>query len=187
MLLQPSRKRGRVLRQRLATAAFYWLCCLPLGSGAGTEQKASLGIEGHISPSCQIANTVPAVLLGDLSRAGSASVSFQLSCNTPFRFKLSSQYGSLRQTEGAGAHAPFFSSLQYKVTLKLGTGTSLPVDSCLSSNMIGAAALCAGQSTAGTSTIQQPASIGFSWDPHGAVPVAGRYVDIVTLTVSAGL
>lgn len=85
------------------------------------------------------------------------------------------------------AKPPFFSSLPYTVTYKLGTSVGIIVDACHSSNMVGTLTSCSGRSSPNAVAIQQPVTLGFSWNPAGSFPVAGSYSDVVTLTLSAGL
>jgi hypothetical protein len=172
--------------QRTLASIFLLFFSSP-GPSHADDQDVSVTVTARISPSCEVSNATPNLNLGDLSRAGVASVSFLISCNSPFHYALSSRHGSLVRTAGVVANPPFFSSLPYTVTYRLGTSAGMLVDTCLSSNMLATATTCSGRSTSDAIAIQQTATVGFSWDPHGSFPVAGSYADIVTVTLSAGL
>jgi spore coat protein U-like protein len=174
------------MMQRTLASIFLLFFSSPEPSHAD-DQEVSVTVTARIPFSCKVSNTTPNLNLGELSRAGAASVSFQVSCNAPFHYALSSRNGSLAQTAGVRAKPPFFSSLPYTVNYSLGTSAGMLVDTCLSSNMLATATTCSGRSTSDAIAIQQTATIGFSWDPHGSFPVAGSYADTVTVTLSAGL
>lgn len=175
------------MNYKVSKAAF--LCCFMAAfSGTGlAHEDLSVTVKGHLRPSCQVSNEKPTLTLGELSRAGSASVSFSISCNAPFHYALSSRNGSLVHRAGVMAKPPFFSSLPYTVTYKLGTSAGFIVDACPSSNMVGTLTSCSGRSGPNAVAIQQSVTVGFSWDPAGSFPIAGSYNDVVTITLSAGL
>ncbi|MGC1585907.1 MAG: hypothetical protein WA791_09410 [Rhodomicrobium sp.] len=158
---------------------------MPAGSALAGE-RAAISLKGRVLPACTIQNAHPMIEFGEISMAGSATVSLLVSCNAPFRFALTSLNGGLAQTAGVKVKPPFLSLLPYSLTYRLPTSAGFLIDTCSSSNMSATGGACAGRSVDGTLSVSQVATIGFSWDPHGLVPAAGAYRDILLLTVSAG-
>ena len=83
---------------------------------------------------------------GEISMAGSATVSLLVSCNAPFRFAFISLNGGLAQTAGVKVKPPFLSLLPYSLTYRLPTSAGFLIDTCSSSNMSATGGACAGRS-----------------------------------------
>lgn len=160
---------------------------LPVTAAAALAgESAAISLKGRVLPACTIQNAHPAIEFGEISAAGSATASLLVSCNAPFRFAFTSLNGGLAQTAGVKVKPPFLSLLPYSLTYRLPTNAGYLIDTCPSSNMSAASAACSGRSPVDTLGAGQVATIGFSWDPHGLVPAAGAYRDILLFTVSAG-
>jgi hypothetical protein len=159
---------------------------------AGTQPSfaqnstVSVAVSARVPPKCVLRNPTPVVDLGQLKQTGSASVSFSLSCNTNFYFVLSSQNGGFVQA-GAQARPPFLALIPYTVSPHLGTPRIWGVDRCLSSNMISPFPPCSGIAAANADSSGQNASLAFSWNFSGSIPLSGSFRDTLVLTVGPSL
>ena len=152
-------------------------------------QDASLTIDVNVAvaPSCSITAATPAVYLGELSTAGSATLSFGFSCNSYFQFVLSSRHGGLRHHMWQPVPPPFVSLVPYAVSYSIGTSSGLLAGACSSSTMVLGASSCSGASSPDASAINQGVTLSLSWQLSGQYPVAGTYSDVLNFSVSAGL
>ena len=159
---------------------------LSLWAGAQTtfaqNSTVSVTLGVQVPPKCVLRNPTPTVDLGQIKQRGRASVSFSLSCNANFYFILSSQNGGLMQA-GAQARPPFIALIPYTVSPQLGAPRIWGVDRCLSSNMTSPFPLCSGIASANAGSSDQNASLAFTWDFSGSVPLSGSFRDTLVLTV----
>jgi len=163
----------------IAAAASFWLAGANV---AAQDRSVSITLAGQLPPKCVLNNPSPTVDLGQLSQKGTASVFFSLSCNSDFHFALSSQNGGLAQREQA--RPPFITLVSYAVSVNLGARRISDLDRCHSSNMIGPFPSCSGSASANIAgPSAQNASLQFSWDFSGSVPLSGSYRDTLVLTV----
>ncbi len=164
----------------IAVSASFWLTC---GIAAADDQSVSITVAVRLPPKCVLNNPRPSLDLGQLSQKGTASVSFFLSCNTDFHFALSSKNGGLAQ-QGPQPRPPFISLIPYAVSLNLGARRISDLDRCYSGNMTGQFPSCSGLANANIAAPSaQNASLQFSWDYSGTVPLAGSFRDTLVLTV----
>jgi hypothetical protein len=151
------------------------------------QQTATLEVKKAIAPICTITNTNWILNLGELSRPGSATVSFAFSCNTHFSFVFSSKHGGLVTYMRVPVVSPFVSLVPYNLSYSIGTDQGFLVDVCSSSNMAGQASTCQGASASDAAAISQAVTLKFSWNLADRYPVAGHYHDTLTFRVNAGL
>ena len=171
-----------VLRLITATVSF-WMAG---GIAEAHDQSVSITFTGRLPAKCVLNNPNPTVDLGQLSPKGTASVSFSLSCNADYHFSLSSQNGGLTQL-GAQARPPFIALVPYAVSFHLGGQRISDQERCRSSTMTGPFPSCAGLARANVADLSsQNASLKFSWDFSGSVPLSGSYRDTLLLTVGPG-
>jgi hypothetical protein len=140
-----------------------------------------------VAPSCSITSATPSINLGELSKPGSAALSFGFSCNSHFQFVLSSRHGGLKNHTWTPVLPPFVSLVPYNVSYTIGTSSGDLVGACSSGHMVQGASACSGASSPDATAINQRASISFSWALSGQYPVAGYYHDTLNFSVSAGL
>ncbi len=156
---------------------------LASGRAAADDRSVSITFVGQLPRKCVLNNPNPAVDLGQLSQKGSASVYFSLSCNADFHFALSSQNGGLAQ-QGAQSRPPFIGLIPYTVSFNLGPKRISEAGMCRSGNMTGQFPSCSG--FAGANIVNpsgQNASLQFSWDFSGSVPLSGSFRDTLVFTV----
>ena len=170
-----------VRKCRLVAAAAGF--CLIGGNATAHDRSVSVKFSGTLPPKCVLNNPNAAVDLGALQPKGTASVSFALSCNADFHFTLASRNGGLVQA-GTPAFPHFVTQIPYTVSLYLG-GTRISQNAgCQSGSMTGALPTCAGVAGANIGVpSSQNATLRFSWDFTGKVPVAGLFQDTLLLTV----
>jgi spore coat protein U-like protein len=175
----------RKLSLRLLLAAANVVACAQASIADGSAVTVTL--TGQVMPACSISNPNPLVDFGELEPVGAASVSFLLSCNTDFRVSLTSQNGGLSQAARQAASPPFIELIPYSVSVKLSGENVFIIDMCSSGHMTGALPACTGAGKVSVPVSGQNTTLGFSWNLHGSVPLAGSYRDVLTLTVNAGL
>jgi hypothetical protein len=159
---------------------------LAAGNSFADDRSVSLIFSGLLPPKCVLVNPNSTVDLGLLNQRGTASVSFTLSCNADFHFSLVSESGGLIQ-QGEKAHPPFISLIPYSVSLNLGPNRISDPRNCVSGKMVDLRPVCSGKAGANiTNPAAQNASLSFSWNLAGNVPLAGVYRDTLVLTVGPG-
>jgi spore coat protein U-like protein len=168
----------------LLAAANLTACAQPSFADGST---VTITLAGQVIPACGIVNPNPLVDFGELKPMGAASVSFSVTCNTNFRVSLASQNGGLLLAAQQQASPPFTALISYSVSVKLSGGNAFIIDVCSSDHMAGPAPACSGAWNVSVPVSNQNATLGFSWNLQGSVPLAGSYRDVLTLTVSAGL
>ena len=172
-----------VLRLITATVSF-WMAG---GIAEAHDQSVSITFTGHC-PEMRPQQSQPHRGLGTTEPKGTASVSFSLSCNADYHFWLSSQNGGLTQTRGRRPRRRLLSpSSPMPFPFTLEASASRNDDRCRSSTMRGPFPSCSGLARANVPTLpSQNASLGFSWDFSGSVPLSGSYRDTLLLTVGPG-
>lgn len=171
---------------RLCLAALF--ATLTTGVACAQDTVTTIDVTTTIAPSCTISNTTSSLFLGELSRPGSATLSFAFSCNSNFSFVFSSQLGGLAHIfSRRQVAAPFVSLVPYNLSYSIGTDTGPIVGTCLSSTMVGGASTCLGASSPGAAATNQNVTLGFSWNLVNQYPIAGFYTDTLTFNINAGL
>jgi len=174
-------------------AAHAWVClagwlalAMPVFAFA-QDSPLVVDVNVAVAPSCSITSATPSINLGELSKPGSATLSFGFSCNSHFQFVLSSRHGGLKHHTWTSVLPPFVSLVPYIVSYTIGTSSSVLVGACSSGNMVQGASVCSGPSSPDATAINQEVTIGFSWALSGQYPVAGYYPDTLNFSVSSGL
>lgn len=164
------------------------LVALTTGIACADDSTVSMTATTTVAPSCTISTATSFLFLGELSRPGSATLSFAFSCNSNFRFVFSSQKGGLAHLFFTPqVSAPFVSLVPYTLSYNVGTDTGPIVGTCLSSTMVGAKSTCLGASSSDTAATNQNVTLSFSWNLVNQYPIAGFYADTLTFNVNAGL
>ncbi len=156
---------------------------LPLAGGLASAQSAGgispevrITLQGHIAPRCDLSGAAATLDLGEVepSAGGQKQSDFQLSCNAPFIYRLSSAQGGLRPENAAGGG--FAAQLAYRATLIIeadGGGTA-SID-CSSAELVLPEGPCVGAS--GDSATAAAAILTVRWDAPSAPLIAGQYTD----------
>ncbi len=129
--------------------------------------SVKIELRGEIRPSCALAGAPASLDLGEISQgaaSGQTEFTFQLSCNTPFTYRLSSVNGAMRNDEGA-AGTGFAAEFPYKATLTIlaDDGGALTLD-CAGAALSEASGGCLAGSGDRTA-MGQDASLAVSWGP----------------------
>ena len=141
-----------------------WLALAMPGLAFAQDASLTLDVNVAVIPSCSITSTAPGIYLGELSKPGQATLSIQFSCNTHFRFALSSEQGGLRHYTQMPVNPPFVSLVPYVVSYTIGTGSGFLVGACSSSNMAQGASSCSGAPSPDATAINQSVTLGFPGD-----------------------
>jgi hypothetical protein len=163
----------------------YAMLCAP---ACADDSEVTLHLRGRIAPRCAVSTPNAILDVGNIAKAGSAQLNLTLSCNTPFRYAISSQNGGLKHESASAATAPFFHLLPYTMKITLPADAGVTVDTCSSSNSTASGKACQKSGIVETVAAKgRAATLEFTWNPGDQRPLAGRYQDIVTITVSSGL
>lgn len=150
------------------------------------SDEVRIGLRGHVVPRCDLTGAPSSLDLGSLPEAGAqghGQLQFQLSCNTPFAYQLSSGYGAMRHANAA-AGGNIAAAFPYRATLNIPTdsGGTLSLD-CASVQLGEPAGACAGVSGEETA-ISKDASLTVSWGPLAGHLAAGQYSDDLHIAFS---
>lgn len=157
------------------------------GTAFADDTNVTIAVRTAVAPRCAIQSQTQIVNLGELSHPGTVSLSFNFFCNSHFRLSISSQMGGLAQTAGLSASPPFVSLVPYRLNYRVGTSKGQLVDTCLSSNMIGASSSCKGASDPDAAAFDQTITLDFYWALSGQYPISGLYQDTVQLRMGPAL
>jgi hypothetical protein len=164
----------------LAACSFVALAVSPV-SEVRAEDLVTIELVGEIDPKCRLSALPAGIELGQISASGTQTMSFQIDCNTPFEYGISSRDGALKNGEGPQPGMGFANQIPYMLEIRIPTDEALILEQCDSESLSGATPSC-GQGNSGSATaINQTASLMISWAVTSEL-VAGIYSDIVTLT-----
>ena len=150
------------------------------------SDKVQITLRGRIAPRCDLAGVPSTLDLGNLPKTGAQGekqLKFQLTCNTPFTYQLSSDNGAMRH-ESLSASSGFAADFPYNAALNILTdgGATLTLD-CASAQLGEPVGACAGTSDDQTA-IEKQATLTVSWGPLEERLVAGRYSDDLHIAFS---
>jgi hypothetical protein len=174
-----------------ACAAFLLAACgaasAQSATGAGAD-RVRLELRGHVLPHCSFSGIPSGVDLGQLgdgSGAAGRQLAFQLNCNTPFAYALSSQSGSIRPADAAKQEG-FLDEIPYRASLAILTdsGASLLLD-CTSGEIRRDGGGCRGTSGSDTA-IDKSAVLTVSWAKPEKHLMAGRYAADLRIDLGIG-
>jgi hypothetical protein len=171
---------------KLTTTVTVALVTLASSSFAEND-LVTIDVSVFVPPRCTISSPNAIVNLGEISKAGSKSLSFGFSCNTGFHFSFSSMKGGLAHASHQAVAAPFVSLVPYRLSYKIGTSKGFLIDACDSSNTLVLPGSCAGASSSDAAAIDQTININFSWNLNEQIPLAGCYQDTLQLKLAPAL
>jgi hypothetical protein len=156
------------------------------GLGGAMSDKVQIELRGHIVPRCDLTGAASALDLGVIAGTGAQGqkqLQFEVSCNTPFTYQLSSGHGAMRHENTAAGAAGFATEFPYRAVLIIPTdgGSTLSLD-CPSSLLGEPAGACADASGKDTA-IAKDASLTVSWGPLDGPLAAGQYTDDLQISI----
>ena len=158
------------------------------GAGGVMSDRVQIELRGSITPRCAFQNIASSLDLGvipDSDASGEKRLDFQISCNAPFAYGLSSEGGAMGRDDGAEGAGGFLTQFPYRaaLTILMDDGTSLTT-TCQSQELGALPGLCQWQSGERTA-IDRAASLTVSWGPIEGRLAAGRYSG--SLQISLGI
>jgi hypothetical protein len=162
-------------------------------SAALAANKVTVKLEGEIGPECAIqGGTVSGssstlgmpLALGDISQPGHREFGFMLNCNTPFSYRLEAQYGALTNTSASVAPNGFTDAVPYDVAVRIPTDGAAIEDRCASGSIRSGRITCPFTDSGNKIALQSAAQLTITWQPPGKMPLAGAYVERLTVEIS---
>ena len=144
-------------------------------------QDVTINLAGQIPTSCRLSGLANTITLGAVSAPGSTSLPFQVRCNTPFTFAVTSSAGALK-TDAATPSPGFTAAIPYTVELNIPTNIGAIAGSCTSAALKQGGTGCSFPSSGQGVALAGDASLLLSWQTN-AVALAGAYTDTLTLSV----
>jgi hypothetical protein len=156
------------------------------GMGGAMADKVQIELRGHIVPRCDLTGAASTLDLGTIAETGAQGeeqLQFELSCNAPFAYQLSSEHGAMRHESASSGAGAFSTEFPYRAALKILTdsGSTLSLD-CASSELGETSGPCAGESGEDTA-IGKDATLAVSWGPLDGPLTAGRYTDDLHISI----
>jgi hypothetical protein len=170
--------------------------CSALSMTAFAAGKVTVRLEGDIAPECAIAGgasvggvaTVGVPLdVGDVSRPGRREYAFALSCNAPFTYRLEAEYGALTNTGGGSAQSGSIAAVPYDVSVHIPTDGSSIDDRCTGESIRAGQVTCPFSTSGDSIALASQAQLTITWRPPGEMPLAGAYVERLTVRVATSL
>jgi hypothetical protein len=158
--------------------------------------QVTVRLEGEIAPECAIgggngshggsALALP-LEVGDITRPGRRDFGFLVNCNTPFHYRLEAQYGALANIAATPAPDGFTKLVPYDVAVHIPTDGPAIQDRCGGESIRAGRVSCPFSTSGNSIALDSAARLTISWQPQGKVPLAGAYVERLTVTVAASL
>jgi hypothetical protein len=190
----PPRLRPAILSP-LSAAAALTLCGVVSVSALGAG-KVAVRLEGDIVPECAVAGGAPSgsavtaglpIDIGEVTRPGSRDYAFAVDCNAPFSYRLEAQYGALTNVTAAPAPSGFTAHVPYEVAVRIPTD-GVPINDRCTGDSIRAGRVTCPFSTSGDSVaLGSQAQITITWRQPAEMPLAGAYVERLTIMVATSL
>lgn len=156
------------------------------GMAGPLSDQVQIELRGNIAPRCDLTGAASSLDLGTLPETGAQGqkqLQFELSCNAPFTYQLSSEHGVMRHESASADASGFTTEFPYRAVLTILTdsGSTLNLD-CASSQLGEPAGACAGASGEDTA-IGKDAALTVSWGPLAGPLVAGQYADDLHISI----
>jgi hypothetical protein len=153
-------------------------------SAALAANKVTVKLEGKIEPECAIQGGTSSTLdLGDISQPGSKEYGFVLNCNAPFSYRLEAQYGALTNLGVDRTLKGFVAAVPYDAAVRIPTDGAVIEDHCASVTLRGRVTCPFGDS-GNKIALGSKALVTIAWMPQGKVPLAGTYVERLTMEIT---
>lgn len=151
------------------------------------SDEVKIGVKGEIRARCTVAGLVKEIDLGvlkTLDQRQSRDFPFNLSCNAPFGFQLSSENGAMRHETVSGNPKGFLSRFPYEVSLAIPTDGGAVIRKTCESDELMAGEDCGEADSGEDVAIDKTANLKLSWGPIGKPLIAGKYSDVIKLQLS---
>jgi hypothetical protein len=159
----------------------------PANDLIAAANSVSIEVVGAITPSCTSRITAINVVAVDIAKAGSATLSFALDCNTPFQYSLQSDNGALRLVD-APTSALAKTETPYDVHLKIPLSFGGAIDdTCASATLKQGAISCLFSDSGQKIAVNQTAEMKIIWRNPQEQLMPGQYTDRLSISVSARL
>lgn len=145
-------------------------------------QDVTIDLAGEIPASCQLSGMQSAYNLGAITERGSASIPFQVRCNTPFAFSATSRSGALTVQSQTTPPAGFTAVIPYSVVSTIPTNLGVITGTCASTALKAGATTCSFPNSGQGVAFSGDALLALSWQVN-AIPLAGEFTDELTLSV----
>lgn len=167
-----------------------------LAAAAFPANRVTVRLTGDIAPECAIdggvfadgASTLGVPLAaGDITQPGRRDYGFTVNCNTPFTYRLEAQYGALTHASGSAAPAGFVAAVPYDVAVHIPTDGTPIDDLCAGETIRTGRVTCPFSNSGDSIALDSAARLTITWQPQGRVPLAGAYVERLTVKVATSL
>lgn len=174
------RGSARVAVFAVAAGGLVW----PVSALLAATDKLQIEVTGNIKPYCTSSVTSNAINVGDVTKAGSGTLSFTVDCNTPFQYTLQSDNGAMRLVNPPAAAKPNQIETPYDVHIKIPLTLGGEInDTCSSAAIKQGAVSCKFSNSGQKVAVNKTAETRISWKDAQSILAAGQYSDRLTITV----
>jgi hypothetical protein len=141
-------------------------------------------LQGDILASCAVDPGPASTLeLGDITAPGQRDYGFHLSCNAPFSYEIEAQHGALIHAGGATATGGLVAVVPYEIAVHIPTDGASIDDLCAGETIV----TCPFSTSGNNIALGSAARLKITWNPQGRIPLAGSYVERLTIRVATSL
>jgi hypothetical protein len=145
-------------------------------------QDVTIGLAGEIPASCQLTGLQTNTSLGAITEPGTAIIPFQVRCNTPFAFSVTSASGALKAQYAIAAPPGFTAAIPYSIVPRIPTNLGVITGTCASTTVKLGATTCFFPNSGQGVALSGDSSLTLSWQV-GEIPMAGAFTDVLTISV----
>jgi hypothetical protein len=145
-------------------------------------QEVTIDLTGEIPASCQLTSVQTDTSLGAITEQGTASIPFQVRCNTPFAFSVTSRSGALKIEHAMTSPPGFTATIPYSIVSRVLTNLGPITGTCASTALKVGAVTCAFPNSGQGVALSGDSSLTLSWQVS-QIPLAGIFSDVLTLSV----
>jgi hypothetical protein len=164
-------------------------------ASAFAGNQVRLKLEGSILPECSIGSGsggTSAALglpleLDDITKPGRKDYAFLVNCNAPFSYRLEAQYGALTNTGPKTTPDGFTAAIPYEVAVRIPTDGAPIQDSCPGESLRSGRVSCPFSNSGNSIAMLSQAQLSLTWRPPDKMPMAGKYVDRLTIMIAANI
>lgn len=155
--------------------------------------KVAVKLQGDIAPECALTGSLASsavsalgatIDLPDITTPGRTQYNFTVDCNAPFDYRLEAKYGALTNVDGVVALTQGFThSVPYDVAIYIPTDGGAIDDRCSGASIGFGKAACRFSNSGNRIALASRGNLVVAWAAPDGIPIAGQYVDKLTLTV----
>ena len=146
------------------------------------SQDVTIDLAGEIPPSCQLTGVQTNTNLGPITEHGTASIPFQVRCNTPFTFSVTSQWGALKNGYAMAPPPGFAAVIPYSIVPRIPTNLGTITGTCASTAVKVGTATCFFPNSGQGVALSGDSSLTLAWQVN-EIPLGGIFTDVLTLSV----